>query len=623
MEKKKRKINRSQKEKRRKKVQKELARKPHFKSLFVRYLLLTVVVAALLSAVGTFVARTIYVSECRNRINTLTDNGQSAIQVSYDEVYSMLTGEEYAVQSVYVPEEDRESVSVAREDIMKYLPCRLNYRVDVCSTQSESKKSMLEEWLYGEEMREEGYIAIYDGDELVVDSEENVYSLMRMNSPVDVYTLLRADGRNVMELFFYRNISQMNVEKIEEAYPGLIDKIGRRFQELRKDTDNEYYWNCGGSSVYRKHDVFIPEYIGIYKSRDKEAGWTTEDELIERYDLSDVDVKGYLYQNVREEESMFWNYYLSKTGCEKEGIQCQYYHDNVQSVYGVEELWDETFFGVDCVTGKDVKVGTIELTMVVTGSYNLFREYGRILVFAYACVLAVAIVTALLISYRSYLQRQARYEIEVYRRNTTNAMAHDLKSPLMAISAYAENLVNGVNPGKNEYYGESILDTVNYMDQLIANILNLSKIENSSVCLNWEMVDIKELLEMHLPKYALLLKERNLQISINGECEQYCDRAWMTQLIENLLSNAVRYASNDSSIGIQLTGQSLLVMNHFEGTLDKSPEELTESFVKGDNARSNQGTGIGLAIVENVVRAHGFELELQVEGNVFIAKITF
>lgn len=611
------------KERCKKKLHKELARKPHFKSLFMKYLLVIVVVGVLFSAVGTFVVRTMYVSECRNRINALTDNGQSAIQVSYDEVYDMLASGEYAVQSVYVPEEDRGVVSVAREDIMKYLPCRLDYRVDVCSTQSEGKRSLLEEWLYGEETREEGYIAIYDADELVVDSEENVYSLIRTNSSLDTKTLIRADLHSMMETFFYGNISQMNVEKIEEAYPGLINKIGSRLQELRKDTENEYYWTCDDSSIYRKNDVFIPESISIYKSEDKDAGWTTEDELIERYDLLDVDVEGYLYHNVGEGGSMFWTY-LSKTGCEKEGIQHQYHHDNVDSVYGVEEVWNETFWGVDCITSKNVKAGVIDLTLVVTGSYNLFQEYGRILIFAYACVLAVAVLIALLISYRIYLQKQARYEIEVYRRNTTNAMAHDLKSPLMAISAYAENLVNGVNPEKNEYYGESILDTVNYMDQMIANILNLSKIESNSIRLNWENVDIKELLEQQLPKYDLLLKERGLQVSVNGECEQSCDRVWMTQLVENLLINAVKYALEDSAIGIQLTRKSLLVMNHFDGNLDKSPEELTESFVKGNNARSNQqGTGIGLAIVENVARAHGFELELQVEGNVFIAKVIF
>ncbi len=599
----KKKINRSKNKKI--KIQKELARKPRFQSIFAKYLCVVLVVAMLIGTAGTYVARTLYISDCRNRISSLLEDGQLNLEESYRETCSWMTPDEYVLGDGY-----EQDISVESKDVIDAMKYQLNYRIDCLCTSGE---------------KEEGCLAVYYGEERIADSLETIYSLARAE---DVFqTSVSAhdvDGDSVLDGMFYTEIYELDVEQIEKAYPGLVDEIMDKVATLNEEAGEDvYYATYDEASVYYKQGLFVPEFIDIcigYEGKDD-----VDDIFVERYDLKNVDTSGYRY------ESYYQGIFapkLLKVGCATQGVQGSYYLRHIQTVYDAKEEWHESFWGVECMTKGDVRLGDEELTVVAIATYDMLHEYGNVLIVAYVGMFVLALLIAFLTSYLTFQRKQARYEIEIYRRNTTNAMAHDLKSPLMAISAYAENLVNGANPEKNTYYGEAILDTVSYMDQIIANILNLSKVESGSLRLNKEQVNIRELIEAHLPKYELLTRERDLQITVNGESHPQCDRLWMTQLVDNLLSNAVKYAKEHSTITVCLQEEYLSITNRFEGELCKTPEELMESFVKGDNARSNnQGTGIGLAIVKNVAKVHGFDVAIQVENQerwqVFEVRILF
>lgn len=579
----KKKINRSQKEKRRRKLQKELARKPSFKMILVKNVIVAMLVAVLSGVVGLLSAGQVYIGSKRNQMYEMFNAGQYYIESLHETLYGGMYDEE---GNAYKLAEDEELTDVAMN--------AMNFMLDEMSVGMDC------------------YMALYDNrdNSLIADASEDIYMVNRAGETGSSYG-------------FQYGTYVLDVVQMEKSYPGLIEEIENKVAALSEGSSDIYYCTSDGVGQYFKGGYVIPESIMIYRSSNDMMGWSMEDTVIETYDLSEVDTKGYRYEYSPLEELLFRSYYL-KNGYASDHIQYQYYKQNIQNAYDVRTEQEVTAFGVDCINSDTILFGEKEMTLVVSGTYNMLYDYQNKIVMGCCLLLLCLLLVATIVSYIVYLRKKERYEIEMYRRNTTNAMAHDLKSPLMAISAYAENLVGGVNPEKNEYYGESILDTVHYMDQVIGNMLNLSKIENGSLRLNREQVNLVELIREHLPKYEMLAKERQLQISVSGECEQECDRVWMTQMVDNLLSNAVKYAKEHSSIDVRLTGQSLTIKNLFEGELDKRTEELTESFVRGDNARSNnQGTGLGLAIVKNVVEAHGFDLELTVENCEFVAKVFF
>ena len=233
-----------------------------------------------------------------------------------------------------------------------------------------------------------------------------------------------------------------------------------------------------------------------------------------------------------------------------------------------------------------------------------------------ALTLLVFIIIASLIGGLRYMKAKSVYDMKCYRIETTNAMAHDLKTPLAAISGYAENLLSQVHVDKREYYARSIISNIQYMDQMIHDILELSKSEDERQTINMERVEVKEFIDEELKNFAHLIEERGLTVTLKGESVIKTDTKMFKSLVDNLISNAVKYSAEDSEINIAigdavptdnkikgLTGKSISITNKLAEPLNKTAKELTKPYVKGDNSRSSlKGSGVGLAIVENVAR---------------------
>ncbi|MCM1180614.1 MAG: HAMP domain-containing histidine kinase [Clostridium sp.] len=267
-----------------------------------------------------------------------------------------------------------------------------------------------------------------------------------------------------------------------------------------------------------------------------------------------------------------------------------------------------------------------DLLLISFWEYNIVEMYGKRACGIYAGILALAVALSLILAYRSYFRYQAQSQMNRYRREMTNAMAHDLKSPLMVISGYAENLRDNVHMEKKDYYAEAILENVQYMNKIIHNILQLSKIESGKAKLQKTEVELKRLTEAELHKYEGCIEDKGLEISVDL-ADAGCilaDEDQMAQVVDNLLSNAVKYTPEQGEIFVKAGAGYYEVRNSMEETLGMDAAQLWKPFVKGDNSRGNeQGSGIGLTIVKNIVEQHGFRLELLEEDGIFVAKLYF
>ena len=229
-----------------------------------------------------------------------------------------------------------------------------------------------------------------------------------------------------------------------------------------------------------------------------------------------------------------------------------------------------------------------------------------------------------------YMKAKSVYDMKCYRIETTNAMAHDLKTPLTAISGYAENLLLHVQVDKREYYAKAILTNIEYMDQMIHDILELSKSEDERQTVIFENVKLAELVKEELDNFIHVMEDRGLSVLVSGEYSLKTDKKMMKSLIDNLLSNAVKYAKEGSEISIVIRdrvaaglespvqSRGMTITNKISEPIEKSPEELVKPYVKGDNSRgSMKGSGVGLAIVENVARKLKYKVSYDITDDEF------
>lgn len=300
-----------------------------------------------------------------------------------------------------------------------------------------------------------------------------------------------------------------------------------------------------------------------------------------------------------------------------------YYEDRKENPKS--SSWEEkqTFFTIKLMSDTEVELGNGQKASVLSVAYlNVWENYGGWLFGIAIAVLLVGTLAALLLAKLSYTRIKAAYNLEDYRKTLTNTMAHDLKSPLMSISGYAENLRDNLNTEKQPYYSQAILNNVQYMNSIIESVLYLSKMEEGKLSLKKESIHAKELLEKLVAERAERLQERELKVEMTGDAQLKADAILLEQLLCNLLDNAVKYASKNTTICVMMKDKEISIQNACEEDLSSVEDALCQPFVVGDASRSNQkGSGLGLAIARNICDLHGFGFELICEEKSFEAKI--
>lgn len=232
------------------------------------------------------------------------------------------------------------------------------------------------------------------------------------------------------------------------------------------------------------------------------------------------------------------------------------------------------------------------------------------------------IITAIL-SALAYQKKKNTYDMNIYQRNLTNIMAHDLKSPLMVIRGSAENLQDN---GPNEYT-EAIINEADYMSNLISRILSLSKLESNQENMKSEEVNIKSVINDIIEKYSDETDSRNIHINVKERdniLPVKGDSFWISEALSNLFDNAVKYSPDNSEIRIELDENHISIRNKMSDPdiNEKELDILKKSFMRGDNSRSGQsGNGLGLTIAENILTRNHLSLNLKKEGDNFIVLI--
>lgn len=229
-----------------------------------------------------------------------------------------------------------------------------------------------------------------------------------------------------------------------------------------------------------------------------------------------------------------------------------------------------------------------------------------ILVPAGVLSLILAMLCAIILSFALLRVWRKQERIERVRRETTAALAHELKTPLSVLSATAELLGDNLAPEKQGHYLEVIRQQAQRMDGSVRQMLELSRLETGAKALRRTAFSLAELaqerLQAALPTNSII----HTEFAAQGEYEVNADRALLTRALDALLENAVQHTSEDGCIMVHLADGVLSVTNTGDAIPADALPRLWEAYYQADPSRSAKGDGLGLSIAKTVFDLHGF-----------------
>ncbi len=209
--------------------------------------------------------------------------------------------------------------------------------------------------------------------------------------------------------------------------------------------------------------------------------------------------------------------------------------------------------------------------------------------------------------------------LEKTKKDFVTNVSHELRTPLTAIKGFIETLQESRNDDENKHYLNIINRHTDRVIKIVNDLLLLSKIERTPDSLEWEKVNLNNLLENVLKIFEQSLKEKNLVLKFNADSNLpiiKADPFKLEQVFINLIDNAIKYTER-GEIVISLNYNNETVTIEVQDTGICIPQEhltrIFERFYVADSSRSRQlgGTGLGLSIVKHIILLHNGKIDVR------------
>lgn len=226
---------------------------------------------------------------------------------------------------------------------------------------------------------------------------------------------------------------------------------------------------------------------------------------------------------------------------------------------------------------------------------------------------------------------EERMRSEHFKTELITNVSHDIKTPLTSIINYVDLLQKeGITEEeRNEYL--SVLDRqAARLKKLIEDLIEASKASTGNLVIHMETCDIRILLTQIAGEFEEKLQESRLELVIR-ESETpvaiKADNRHLWRIFDNLMNNICKYAQPDTRVYINQEIKDdiiyIIFRNISRRPLDVSGDELMERFVRGDESRNSEGSGLGLSIARSLAESMNGSLTIVTDGDLFKAIVSF
>jgi signal transduction histidine kinase len=220
------------------------------------------------------------------------------------------------------------------------------------------------------------------------------------------------------------------------------------------------------------------------------------------------------------------------------------------------------------------------------------------------------------------LNKRLEAENIYLRRDLIANVSHDLRTPLAALHGYLETLlVKGasLSEGQRRSYLETAVRQSQHLGTLIAELFELVKLDFRGYEIHPEPVQLGELAQDVLQKFALLAEQKNVALKVDigpGLPSVQADIGLMERVLENLIDNALRHTHGGGAVSVAVWPEAgrvhVRIADTGSGIAPAEIPQIFERFYRVDKSRASStgGAGLGLAIVKRIVDLHGARIEV-------------
>ncbi|WP_019850934.1 cell wall metabolism sensor histidine kinase WalK [Desulfitobacterium sp. PCE1] len=255
---------------------------------------------------------------------------------------------------------------------------------------------------------------------------------------------------------------------------------------------------------------------------------------------------------------------------------------------------------------REVGISVGDYWVLTANEFNSLTGALPILIPVWVSCFLIFSFTAGILSAQTWKTFRSREELEQQRRDMTNAIAHDLKTPLAIISGYAENLAENVHTEKREHYAAGIQENVRRCDRMIKDMLELSRMESGGVILVLEEVSLREITKEILSRYENVFVAKEIMLTVDGTAGIRADRQLIERTLDNFISNAAAHTAVGGTVKVSITAERWSITNTGSPILAEELDSIWRAYYRLDKSRMGSGSGLGLSIVRSILELHGF-----------------
>ena len=219
---------------------------------------------------------------------------------------------------------------------------------------------------------------------------------------------------------------------------------------------------------------------------------------------------------------------------------------------------------------------------------------------------------------------------ETLKSDFISNVSHEFKTPLSSIQGYATLLQDeNLSSEDKEKYTKNIIDSTRKLNELVSNILKISKIDNQKIIIEPKVYSLDEQIRECILSLEKEWVEKNINLDINlDEIEIKTDKSLLDNVWNNLIGNAIKYSNQDGKIEISGYKKEdkiiVSIRDYGVGIKEENLPYIFNKFYQGDTSHASEGNGLGLALVKGIIDLIDAEIEVyskENEGSEFIVKL--